>query len=154
MKRHGLLLWLLALLLPVAGLADALPAVPYGDLTVQAEAPEANGTLAVYTGPGGGYLRAAGGKAAVSPAAWVQVFCTEDGYTLVHYEVQPRRYRFGWVKGAYTDEGADFCRAKATILREAALTDDPLGQREALCILPEGTPVTWLAAMVSAWIYV
>ena len=153
MRRWTLLL-LLALLLPVAALADAPPAIPYGDLTVQAEALDASGTLPVYTGPGKDWLRAAEGKAAVSPKAWVQVFCAEDGYTLVQYEVRSGRCRFGWVKGAYTDQQADFCRAKATIQWDAALTDDPLGMREPLCMLAEGTPVTWLGAMGSAWIYV
>ena len=152
--KRCMLLMLLLVLLPAAAQADAPPAIPFGDLTVQAEALDANMALAVYTGPGEDWLRAADGKAAVSPNDWVQVFCTEDGCTLVQYEVQPGRYRFGWVKGAYTDRQADFCRAKAVILREAALTDDPLGQREALCVLPEGAQVTWLGAMGSAWIYV
>lgn len=154
MRRWTLLLMLLALLRPAAALADAPPAIPCGDLTVQAEALDAGGALAVYTGPGMEWLRAADGKAAVSPKDWVQVFCTEDGYTLVQYEVRAGRYRFGWVKGAYTDQQADFCRAKATIQWDAALTDDPLGRREAVCMLPAGTPVTWLGAMGSAWIYV
>ena len=99
MRRWTLLL-LLALLLPVAALADAPPAIPYGDLTVQAEALDASGTLPVYTGPGKDWLRAAEGKAAVSPKAWVQVFCAEDGYTLVQYEVRSGRCRFGWACGS------------------------------------------------------
>lgn len=152
--RRLCLLVVLFFLLPSVSLADYPPSIPYGDLSVQAESLDAKGKHAVYMGPGGEYDQSGNGKAAVAVTDWVQLFCTENGYTLVHYEIDFQTYRFGWIKGEYTDRKADFDDAKAMITRNAVLTDDPLGQRRDVCIVPVGTSVTWLGSMGSAWIYI
>lgn len=151
--RRLLAMLLGLMLIPLHALAGYPPEIPWGDLAECKAALPENARLPVYTGPGEAYLRAAEGRAAVSTAGWVQTFCTEDGWTLVHYEVAEGRYRFGWVEGAYAP-AADFIRARATLSRAAEVTDDPLGQRDAVAMLPEGEAVTWLGVLGDSWVYV
>lgn len=151
--RRVLLLILCCVLMPWQALAAYPPEIPWGDLAVADAALPSGKTMPVYTGPGKDYLRAAEGNAAVSTADWAQVFVSEGGWTLVHYEVEERCYRFGWVEGAFGLE-ATFHRAKATLCRPAELTDDPLGQRAPVASLAADTPVTWLGMLGDAWVYV
>ncbi len=148
---------LLALLLMVFALPafaeDEPPRIPPGDLAPAGAALPGEGKYDVYAGPGETYLRPADGKATVSAKGWVLTFGTEDGWTLIAYQVGNDQYRFGWIKGEAAAKELAFERVPATIRWERPLTDDSLGKQAELAFLKEGTAVTRLAKM-GIWAYV
>ena len=111
----------------------------------------------VYTGPGTNYERARQNKAAVSTNDWIQVFGTENGYLMIQYAVTASQYRIGYIDASSLPGNIDagplaFASLPAMILRETALTDDPLGEGQPLHTLSAGTEVQWLAVM-GGWAY-
>lgn len=142
------------------GEADAaLPdSLPLGGAMPQLIPFEGGQTFAVYSGPGQDYGRAAQGKAAVSTNDWIQVFGSESGWIMIQYAIDDDRMRFGWIPEAALPPSASvpalgFSAQSATLLCDAALTDDPLCSRSALAALPKGARVDVLADM-SDWAYV
>ena len=118
----------------------------------------ANKKYAVYSGPGEQYLRSANGKASLSTNDWVQVFGRENGWIMVQYDITSDHMRIGWIrekalpKKASVDD-LEFANRGAVVLSDAVMTDDPLFSQSALCTIPAGTPVLYLAAM-GDWAYV
>ncbi len=149
MKKAAALLCILCLVVLCAtALAEyAPPQIPPGDLAPADVSIHGAGKYAVYSGPGENYLRAANGKASVSMKGWVQCFGTENGWTLIQYEVAHDQYRFGWVKDALTDKELNFESKKAETRGDVWVTDDPLGGFGLLAQLPMGEKVVCLARM-------
>lgn len=129
------------------------PDIPEGWLTAREVPLEGQGLLPVYAAPGKGSLRAAGGKAAVSPKGWAQVFGLENGFALIQYALGPGRYRVGYVEARcrlpawYLKEELGFTRVSALVVAAAEATDDPLGAGEALGSLQPGQAVSLLSLM-------
>ena len=134
------------------------PEIPEGSLSARRVKFTSGKKFAVYSGPGQDYLRASGGKAAVSTNDWIQVFGTEDDWALIQYDVSADQMRIGYIPasglpaGAQVDELA-LHPVTAYTTRRTTLTDDPLNSQSALLTLPEGAWVTWLATM-GEWAYV
>lgn len=117
--------------------------------------------LKVYTGPGTHYVRGAKGKAMTSTNGSVYVGGQENGWVLVLYRTNKGAARVGYTPDSgikdtvYTDVEAREPRA-ATITRDCAITDDPVGAGEPLARLRAGDQVTYLFGMYNArdWAYV
>ena len=116
-----------------------------------------NRRYAVYTGPGEHYERADQNKAVVSTNDWIEVFGAEDGYAMVQYAITPARRRIGYIDAAALPESAavtvlEFSYLPVITNQGTELTDDPLGEKTPLHILPAGTEALWLATM-DDWAY-
>jgi hypothetical protein len=117
--------------------------------------------LSVYAGPGTWYLRGANGKAMVNTNGSVYVYGWDSGWLLVLYRTNNGGSRIGYVDGAqlkgsvYADP-VNFSSQAATITRQCAITDDPVGTYAPLATLQIGDQVTFLAwiSNSSAWAYV
>lgn len=137
------------------------PAIPEGALYLQEAVLPRGQKLPVYSGPGEAYARAAGGKASVSTNGWVQVFGLEGDWLLIQYGIDEGRMRFGYVPaGDIADEAGELYdltqawqQEDYTLPVDAALTDDPLGSRTAVALLPGGSGVVLLGRM-GMWMYV
>lgn len=131
---------------------DALPPViPDGWLNAREMPLQGDANIPVLSAPYGG-LRAAGGKAAVSPRGWAQVFGVEDGYAMIQYAIGPGHFRIGYIPDRYledwrTPDTLGFSRVKAKVTRKAEATDDPLGKGQPLAGLAPGQEVTLLSRM-------
>lgn len=133
---------------------DALPpTIPTGFLSAREMGLDAGSTYPVYSAPDKASLRGAKGKAAVSGKGWVQVFGREGDFLMVQYAVSAGHFRLGYVPlsalSEYRDvpEPLDFTPVPAKALRQVDLTDDPLGQGQALLPLQAGQAVTLLSKM-------
>lgn len=134
------------------------PVIPDGGLTAQEIRFTSGRKYPVYSGPGEGYLRGAGGKAAVSTNDWIQVFGREGDWLLIQYDISSAQMRFGYIAASALPKNAeapelDFRPVDARTARDVILTDDPLNTMGQLATLPEGAWVTWLATM-GEWAYV
>ena len=112
---------------------------------------------AVYTGPGENYERANQNKAAVSTNDWIEVFGVENGYVMIQYAITPTQRRIGYMDASAlpANEAAaalEFSAVPVVILRETELTDDPLGEKTPLHLLPAGAEARWLASL-NGWAY-
>ena len=112
----------------------------------------------VFSAPGRGSYRPAGGKAVMSTNDWVQVFGQEDGWVLVQYDISSGQMRFGYVDASVLPRGVmtpelDWAEIPYILVADAAVTDDPLNSCKTLTQLQAGTEVVCLARMGS-WLYV
>lgn len=116
--------------------------------------------LPVYMGPDKQYGISAGGKAKVSTNGDILVMGEYNGFLFIAYEISENKYRFGWVETGALAKGQTvppitFDEQQTEVLsRNAVLTDDPAGSRDAVVILPSGTRVHWLATLDGRWAYV
>ncbi len=120
-----------------------------------------NQKLAVYTGPGTQYYRAADGKAMASTNGSVYVGGWENGWLMVMYWTNNGNIRVGYAQAKDFKERVSapqllFDYAAARITRACALTDDPVATYQTLVRLPEGAQVTFLSEYVNEyrWAYV
>lgn len=128
------------------------PSLPEGWLTAREIPFEGEGLLPVYSAPSKDSLRAAGGKAALSPKGWVQVFGVEGDFALVSYGISKNHHRVGYVEKRflpdwYLEEGLGFTRVPALVTTAVGATDDPLVSREALARLLSAQTVTLLSKL-------
>ena len=119
-------------------------------------------TYAVYSGPGEHYYRANSGKASYGGGT-ARVYGVVGDWVMIGYGLSNGSYRIGYIKNgletmgnvrgtvnyhlsfdSYTARADGYCR----------LTDDPIVNNTMIYTIPEGTPVTVLATMGSAWTYV
>lgn len=113
---------------------------------------EGEALIPVYAAPDKNSLRAANGKAAVSPKGWAQVFGVEGEFALIQYGISESRLRVGYVESRflpdwYLDTGLGFTRVPAQVVQAADATDDPLVSREALARLKPGQAVILLSRL-------
>ena len=108
------------------------------------------GLFAVYTGPGGNYLRGANGKARVGTNGWIRVYGTDGDWALVEYSITDDQWRQGYI--AKVNLPADvqvepllWARVAGKLSIACDLTDDPNCARQPLCSLANNLPVTLLA---------
>lgn len=131
-------------------------------LTFRAYRLKANQRLAVYTGPGKEYVRAAKGKAVASTNGDIRIAGSEDEWLLIEYEIDPGKNRVGYtplasIKGRVEYEELEFDYTPAYVFASCKLTDDPNGIGTTLAKLKEGTAVTVLCYYRSTdedWAYV
>jgi len=112
---------------------------------------------AVYTGPGEQYERANQQKAVVSTNDWIEVFGMENGYAMIQYAITSTQRRIGYIEAASLPAdakvaGLEFSHIPVTLTQETGLTDDPIGEKAALHVLPAGTEAEWLATL-DDWAY-
>ena len=119
-------------------------------------------TYAVYSGPGEYYYRANSGKASYGGGT-ARVYGVTGDWVMIGYQLSSGDYRIGYIKNgletmsnvkgrvnynltfdSYTARADGYCR----------LTDDPVINNKMIYTIPEGTPVTVLATMGTAWTYV
>lgn len=117
--------------------------------------------LAVYTGPGTGYLRAAAGKAMTSTNGTVYVAGWDQGWLMVLYRTNNGGARIGFVdgpsiKGGIYADRLSFEYQDARVVSPCPITDDPVGSYAPLATLRAGDRVTYLTALYNreAWAYV
>lgn len=160
MKRRALCLIAAAVLL--AGLTVSAAAESVLDVYATGSfGRKAN--LAVYTGPGFEYVRANNGKASYGGGS-CRIYGVTGDWVMIGYGLSSGDYRIGYiyrtaldsltnVKGSinyglafqpYTAYADDYCR----------VTDDPVMNNKMIYTVPQGTAVTVLATMGSAWTYV
>lgn len=103
-------------------------------------------TFPVYSAPDKTSFRSASGKASVSLGGDVTVYGTEDGWTLISYEVSPRTSRFGYIEGDYADGKAlEFQPVALVAAADTFLTDDPFVSQYAQVRISRGAELTGLA---------
>ncbi len=111
--------------------------------------------LPVYSAPDADSYRSGSGKAAVSLKGQVQVFGTENGWTLIQYEVSPRTCRFGFVEGELVqDAPLLFAGTPLVAAVDTFLTDDPFVSQFAQADIPAGAELTGLARCGEYYAYV
>lgn len=123
---------------------------------------KANQRLAVYTGPGKEYVRAAKGKAVASTNGDIRIAGSEDEWLLIEYEIDPGKNRVGYtplgsIKGRVEYEELDFAYLSGYVFDSCKLTDDPNGIGTSLAKLKAGTEVTvlcWYRSTDEEWAYV
>lgn len=116
-------------------------------------------SLPVYSGPEEDDAQAAEGGASVSTNDWIQVFGRYGGRLLIQYGMGTR-YRIGWIDAQALAEPERVQMlnlvndtAQITDL-DCPMTDDPLGSRETLVMLPSRTWVDVWAYLGEDWAYV
>lgn len=128
------------------------PVIPTGWLSAREVPLEGDQLIPVYTSPHDKPYRAAKGKAALSPAAWVQVFGVNAGYAMVQYAISPGQYRIGYIDTKHLPDWYEplelkFKRTSAIVDTAYEATDDPLKGRSTLFSLKKGQEVTLLSKM-------
>lgn len=117
--------------------------------------------LAVYTGPGEHYYRAADGKALASTNGSIYVGGWDNGWLFVMYWTNDGHVRVGYANSADFKDKINasmltFNSAPATVNRKVTITDDPVATYQRLATLESGTKVTYLTEYVNEyrWAYV
>ena len=109
-----------------------------------------NQKIAVYSGPGHEYMRAANGKAMVSTNDWVDCFGKIGDWYLIEYSVNNSRNRRGFISryDIYSSDAMNQAvlpdaNVKATVKQQKiTVTDDPRKSQSALSTLKKGQEVT------------
>lgn len=112
------------------------------------------GMLPVYSAPDRSSFRAANDKASVSLGDDITIYGTQDGWTLIGYEVSPRTGRIGYV---HRELGGDPLTLGNLPLRAAVntfLTDDPFVSQYPQVNIPAGAALTGLAQCGEYYAYV
>ncbi len=120
-------------------------------------------TYAVYTGPGEEYFRANSGKAAYGGGS-VRIYGITGDWILIGYGFGGGNYRIGYISKAAlpamngvsgeVKQELNFTSTPAWADNYCRLTDDPVINNNMIYTIPEGTEVTVLAGMGTAWTYV
>lgn len=108
---------------------------------------------AVYSGPGEFFTRGAKGKAIVSTNDWIDVLGTDNGWTLIQYEVNKNKWRRGYVQGEWDDRSIISQNVIAICIRAVAMTDDPIMSQEQLLKIPSKAQVV-VIGVDGDWAYV
>ncbi len=135
------------------------PEIPAGGLQAQRVHFTSGQKFPVYTGPGPGFLRAAGGRAAVSTNDWIQVFGVENGWAMIQYDLSSTQMRIGYIEASSLPKNTQVSDLNLVyhprvIGVAVSLTDDPLFSRHSLLSLPTGSEVTHLHNLGSEWAYI
>lgn len=120
-------------------------------------------TFEVYTGPGKEYFRANNGKAAYGGGT-ARIYGVAGDWIMIGYGLSGGGYRIGYitrdalktmsnVKGN-VNYSLTFYPTAAWADNYCRLTDDPVMNNKMIYTIPQGTAVTVLATMGSAWTYV
>ena len=153
---------LICALLMLVILAASIPAAYAGSTLDNYATASFEGNFPVYSGPGDYYYRANNGKASYGGGT-CRVFGVTGDWVMIGYQLSSGDYRIGYIKNglsamvnvkgavnydlhfdSYTALADNYCR----------LTDDPVINNKMIYTIPEGTPVTVLATMGTAWTYV
>ena len=110
--------------------------------------------LAVYSAPDAASYRSAEGKASVSLGGEIRIYGTQDGWTLIGYEVSPRTSRIGYVQQELGEEPLAFANVPLTAAADTFLTDDPFVSQFAQADIPKGAALTGLAKCGEYYAYV
>lgn len=117
--------------------------------------------LNVYSGPGTGYYRAAGGKAMASTNGAIYAGGWENGWLMVMYWTNGGNVRVGYASSADFSDRVNapmlsFDYAEAAVVRRCTLTDDPVATYQSMAQLEEGVSVTYLSEYVNEqrWAYI
>ena len=117
--------------------------------------------LKVYSGPGTGYYRAAGGKAMASTNGAIYAGGWENGWLMVMYWTNGGNVRVGYASSADFSDRVNapmlsFDYAEAAVVRRCTLTDDPVATYQSMAQLEEGVSVTYLSEYVNeqSWAYI
>lgn len=113
-------------------------------------------TIAVYSGSGLHYLRAASGKAAVSTNGDIEVFGEDNGWVLIRYQIDSKRSRFGYVPIESVKASVDPLENSFAIgvtTCESNVTDDPMISENTIRTLKARTPID-VIAVYGDWAYV
>lgn len=111
--------------------------------------------MAVYTGPGTRYTRAASGKALVDSGGTIWCYGKINDWYLVEYEVtggaHKGSYRRGFIDGGSmkvsvraNEDQIPLANLAVTITSRTGITDEPRKGRNPLCTLASGTTATLL----------
>ena len=116
--------------------------------------------VAVYSGPGTAYARAAGGQATLGGGI-IKIWGTDGDWALVGYGLSNNLYRVGYIladvlSGSVYMQPIAFSYREVTVISPASLTDDPIINPTWLFEIPVGTRVTLLAYETFAehWAYI
>lgn len=116
--------------------------------------------VAVFSGPGTTYHRAANGRAALGGGR-IRVYGTSNGWAMIGYGLSSGAYRIGYVDANILpwDFGAPelyFSFTQVGISSEAYFTDDPIVDPSYLFRIPAGSQVTLLAyeTWKNHWAYI
>lgn len=161
MKKWLCMVFALGCLLFCAAAAASKGEQTDGIVSLQAQAcsfPK-NKKYEVYQGPGAEYGRSGGGKGAVSTNGDIYVYGTWKDYLLIEYEINDGKHRIGWIcLNELPQKQRDGCPAFefaneygeyacGVLIRETALTDDPLYSKNAVAQASAGMSVHVLAEM-------
>lgn len=143
---------------PLPDLEQPLYNIPWG---FEEYAMVSGQKLAVYSGPGMGYMRGANGKALVSTNGSVYVYGWENGWLLILYRINSGGARMGYVegskmKGSVYADNLSFSYISTPVLYNCSVTDDPTITYAPLANLAKGAQVTFLCWMQNnaSWAYV
>ena len=115
-----------------------------------------NKKLPVYSGPTEKSFRAARKKAVLSLREPFSVYGTHDGWTMVEYQISPKKSRIGWVKTLPTDTSATellWEPITAVTITSTVLTDDPHVSQAAIETLLPDSQVAILYCLEPWWAY-
>ncbi len=136
------------------------PKIPQGDFDAINIRFTGGQKYAVYAAPDETALRGAGGKATVSTNDWIQVFGQEDGWVLIQYDISAAKMRFGYITASALPQNASvsplaFVPQEIEIVRQTAVTDDPLNSQEKITSLQQGQANCYfLASLNEEWAYI
>ncbi len=126
------------------------PKIPQGDFDAINIRFTGGQKYAVYAAPDETALRGAGGKATVSTNDWIQVFGQEDGWVLIQYDITAAALP----KNTSVSPLA-FVPQEIDIVRQTAVTDDPLNSQEQITSLQQGQANCYfLASLNEEWAYI
>ncbi len=116
---------------------------------------EGNGSLRlpVYSAPDEKSYRSAEGKASVSLGGDIEVIGSQDGWSLIRYEVSFRTSRFGYVNRDLGGAPLELGEFSLVTVQDTFLTDDPFVSQYPQMKLPAGTFLTGLAACGEFYAY-
>ena len=112
------------------------------------------GMLAVYAAPDASSYRSSKGKASVSLGGDILIYGTENGWTLVGYEVSARTRRIGYVQKTLGEDPLAFAEIALRAEADTFLTDDPFVSQYAQVKIPKGAALTGLAQCGEYYAYV
>ena len=119
-------------------------------------------SYAVYSGPGEYYYRANNGKASYGGGT-ARIYGVVGDWVMIGYQLTSGDYRIGYIKNGLqtmsnvkgtVNYSLTFGSSIAWADSYCRLTDDPVINNKMIYTIPEGTPVTVLATMGTAWTYV
>ncbi|MEG1012682.1 MAG: hypothetical protein RSI33_00380 [Clostridia bacterium] len=134
------------------------PTIPAGTLSAKEIQFAPGKKYKVYQGPGEDYGQAGNGKAVVSTNDVIQVYGEENGWVLIQYSIDRNHMRFGYIYGNDLPKEAKesklvWLNKPAFLLREIAVTDDPLNSQNPMLVLKSNIKVTLLGT-IDEWAYI
>lgn len=116
--------------------------------------------IAVYSGPGTHYARAANGQARLGGGR-IKIWGTDGDWAMIGYGLSNNLYRIGYIPASVLSpyvsmQPISFSYREVTVISPASLTDDPIVHPTWMFEIPVGTRVTLLAyeTFVGHWAYI